>query len=41
MIRKTSLMLTLILVVTLIGYAWAPGQTINTDVVVVGAGGAA
>ena len=41
MIRKTSLMLTLILVVTLIGYAWgSPAKTINTDVVVVGAGGA-
>jgi fumarate reductase flavoprotein subunit len=40
-IRKTSLMLTLILVVTLIGYAWgSPAKTINTDVVVVGAGGA-
>jgi fumarate reductase flavoprotein subunit len=34
-------MLTLILVVTLIGYAWgSPAKTINTDVVVVGAGGA-
>lgn len=41
MTRKTSLMLTVVLVFALVGSAWgSPAKTINTDVVVIGAGGA-